>query len=55
MSNDTLSSLLMRESRWLKKNKEKNKDEDRELRYDYKRADLFMKEYNQAQQSTQGV
>ena len=48
MSNDTLNSLLVREGRWLRKNKEKNKDEDRELRYDVKRAEAFVKELNQA-------
>ena len=47
MSNDTLNSLLVREGRWLKKNKQKNKEEDRELRYDLKRAESMVKELNQ--------
>ncbi len=48
MSNDTLNSLLLRESRWLRKNKEKSKEEDRDLRYDVKRAESFVTELNQA-------
>ena len=47
MSNDTLNSLLVREARWLKKGKEKNKDDDRELRYDLKRAEAITKEFAQ--------
>jgi WASH complex subunit 7 len=55
MSNDTLNSLLVRESRWLRKNKEKNTAEDRELRYDFKRALSFVEEFSQAVQTSQGM
>lgn len=55
MSNETINSLLLRESRWLKSNKEKNKVEDRELRYELKRAETFTKEFAQTQQMTPGV
>ena len=54
MSNDTLNSLLVREARWLRKSKEKNKEEDRELRYDVKRAEAMTKELQQVA-STGGV
>lgn len=54
MSNDTLNSLLVREARWLKKGKEKTKEDDRELRYDLKRAEAFIKEIGQ-QSASGGV
>jgi hypothetical protein len=54
MSNDTLNSLLVREARWLKKSKEKSKEDDRELRYDLKRAEAMSKEIAQIA-STGGV
>lgn len=47
MSNDTLNSLLVREARWLKKSKEKTKEDDRELRYDLKRVESLIKEFQQ--------
>lgn len=54
MSNDTLNSMLVREARWLKKSKAKTKEDDRELRYDLKRAESLIKEFTQ-QSSTGGV
>ena len=54
MSNDTLNSLLVREARWLRKSKDKTKEDDRELRYDLKRAEGLIKEISQ-QSATGGV
>ena len=55
MANDTLESLLVREGRWLRKNKEKSKDEDRELKYDIRRAEALVKEVESASASSQLV
>lgn len=55
MSNDTLESLLAREDRWLRKNKQKSKDEDRELRYHVTRAESLVKELETAAMSSQSV
>jgi len=51
MANDTLNSMLVRESRWLKRNKDKGKESDKELKYDMRRAEIFLKELSQAANS----